>query len=74
MRIRSTILYSNKALKFTKFDGKIDPYLDLCIFSDEVSSIIMDDELHAKLFSLSLKGEAIEWFSKLLHASINKFV
>jgi len=38
-----------------------------------VSLVTMDEDLHAKLFPLSLKGEAKEWFSKLPHASINSF-
>ena len=29
--------------------------------------------MHVKLFSLSLKGEASKWFSKLPHASITNF-
>lgn len=74
MRIRSTIFYSNKALKFTKLDGTTDPCLHLCIFSNEVSLITMDDDLHAKLFPLSLKGgHATKWFYKLPYASIESF-
>lgn len=58
MRIRSTILYSNKALMFRKFNGMNDTCIHLCIFFDKVSLITMDDDLHEKLFPLFLKGEA----------------
>lgn len=33
----------------------------------------MDDDLHVKLFSISLIVDSKEWFSKLTHASIESF-
>lgn len=70
MRIRSIILYFSKNLKFKKFDSTTDPYIHLCIFFDEVSLIMMDDDLHANLFPLSLNGYDTKWFGKLPHDSI----
>lgn len=72
MRIRSVILNTKKALKFTKYDGTTNPCLYLCIF-DEVSLITMDSDLHANLFPMSLTGDVIDWFGELPHASIDNF-
>jgi len=66
------ILY-NKELKFTKFYGTVDPWLHTYIFSNEVSLITLDEDLHAKLIPLSLKGEALDWFNKLPYGSIIGF-
>jgi len=33
----------------------------------------MDEYFHTKLFPLSLKGEALQWFAKLPHGSIENF-
>lgn len=55
------------------YHGTLDPHFHLCIFSDEVSLITMDSNLHVKLFPISLKGNAIYWFHKLLHTSIENY-
>lgn len=52
------VLLYNKEMKFTRFDGTVDPCIHVCIFSYEVSLINLYEDLHAKLFPLSLKGEA----------------
>lgn len=73
MRIRNSILLSNKELKCINFDGTTDIYLHVCIFFYEVSLITLDEDLYANLFPLYLKGKATKWFSKLPHDSITSF-
>lgn len=73
MQIKNTILISSKELKFVKFDGTTNPCLHACICYDEASLTTLDEELHAKLFPLSLKWEASEWFSKFPYARITNF-
>lgn len=58
------------ALKFTKHDGTSDLCLHLCIYSNEVSLITMDEGLHTKLFNFSLPSDALTWFARLPHAII----
>lgn len=60
MRIRSKVHDTKKALKFPKCDGSSDPYLHLCIYSDELLLITMYEDLHTKLFLLSLTGETLQ--------------
>lgn len=72
MSIREKVL-NTKKVKFTKYDGTSDPYLHLCIYSDEVLLITMDDDLHANLFSMTLIDDSLEWFAKLPHSSIDNF-
>lgn len=71
MMIRSTILNTIKALKIIKYDGTNHLCLHLSILSSDISLITMDNDIHAKLFSIS--GDVIDWFGKLTHASIENF-
>lgn len=73
MRIKSNILYTKKDLKSTKYDDTSDPCLYLCIYSNEESLITIDKDLHVNLLSFSLKGDALTWFARLSHASIENF-
>lgn len=70
---KNTLLLSNKELKFTRFKGTTDSYLHVCIFSNEVSLITLDEDLYAKLFTFFLKGESSKCFSKFPHGSITNF-
>lgn len=64
---------TKKSLKFTKYEGHKDPQLHMQFLESEVSIITLDRYLHAKLFPLTLKGNALLWFNKFPKNNIQDF-
>nr|XP_027083426.1 uncharacterized protein LOC113705706 [Coffea arabica] len=54
-----------KAPKFTKYDGTGNPKTYLRMFANKLGKPIDDENLPVHLFSESLEGDALDWYSNL---------
>jgi len=61
-RILAKVLTGKKSIKFTKFDGLQDPQMNVRKFQEEAMEYMHDRDMLAKLFSHSLKDEALKWY------------
>lgn len=55
------IILGKKNVKFTKFDGMEDPKMHIYRFQEEAIAYIHDKDFLAKLFSFSLRDQALNW-------------
>ncbi|XP_017441044.1 uncharacterized protein LOC108346478 [Vigna angularis] len=68
------LMPENKALPtMEKYDGSTDPSEHLRSFADPMTVYSNDNLVWCKVFSLSLKGEAIAWFHSLEPRTIDGF-
>ena len=58
---------------FAMYDGSSGPYDHMLNFNQAMILNVGDDRLLCKVFSASLKGQALAWFHKLLRGSIKSF-
>jgi len=72
-RIISKILIGKKSIKFSKFDDLQDPRMHVRKFQEEEMEYLHDRDLLAKLFSHSLKDDALKWHFQLPKKSIYKY-
>ena len=61
-RIIAKVIPRKKSVKFTKFDGIQDPKMHVHKFHEDAIEYMHDQYLLAKLFSYSLKDEALKWY------------
>ena len=71
--IVSKLIISKKSVKFTKFDGLQNTKMDVRKFQEEVMEYVHDRDMFAKLFSSSLKDDALKWYCSLPKKSIDKY-
>lgn len=61
-RIISRVYTGKKSIKFTKFNsGLKDPKMHVRKFQQEAITFLHDHDMLAKLFSSSLKDDALKW-------------
>ncbi|XP_047160394.1 uncharacterized protein LOC124830663 [Vigna umbellata] len=60
--------------QFKIYDGMMDPEAHIKTFSNTMASRTGNDAIWCRAFSLSLEGEALEWFNSLPPNSIENFV
>ena len=59
--------------KFTTYDGKNNLFDHIICFKLLMTLDIGNDALLCKVFSASLHGQALSWFHRLPHNSVNTF-
>lgn len=64
-RIISRIYTGKKSITFTKFNGFQDPKMRVIKFQEEPIEFLHDQDMLAKLFSSSLKDDALKWYFSL---------
>jgi len=62
-----------KNFKFTTFYGSQDPKMHVRKFQEEVMEYMHDRDLLARLFSHSLKNDALKWYFLLPEKSIDRY-
>lgn len=68
------IIPENKVLPpMERYEGLTDPIKHLRSFVDAMAVYSSDELVWCRVFSLSLKGEALDWFHSLLPRSIDGF-
>ena len=72
-RILAKIIPGKKSVKFTKFDGMQDPKIYVRKFQEEAIEYMHDRDLLAKLFSHSLKDDALKWYFQLPKNNIDRY-
>ncbi|XP_020240629.1 uncharacterized protein LOC109819334 [Cajanus cajan] len=73
-RIMETTLMDHwKNLPIEKYDGTSDPDEHLNVFLTQATLSTQDDSALCRIFPTSLKGRALNWFTKLPNASIDSF-
>lgn len=72
-RIMSKLFVGKKSLKFIKFDGFQYPKMHFKKFQQEAIKYIHDTHMLTKLFSSSLKDDALKWYFSLPKKSIDKY-
>jgi len=65
-RILDKIIPRKKSVKCTKFNGMKDPKMHVRKLQEETIEYMHDRDLLAKLFSHSLKDDALKWYFHLL--------
>lgn len=64
--VMRTVMPENKVLPFVeKYGGSIDPIKHLRFFIDAMAVYCSDELVWCRVFSLSLKEEALDWFHSL---------
>jgi len=58
---------------FDKYDGTTNPDNDMRVFMHQMMFHAVSDPIWCRVFSTSLTGEALEWFSELPTGSIDSF-
>lgn len=73
-RVMRAIIPENKVLpSMERYEGLTDPMKHLRSFVDAMAVYSSDELVWCRVFSLSLKGEALDWFHSLLPRSIDGF-
>ncbi|XP_071905998.1 uncharacterized protein [Coffea arabica] len=54
-----------KAPKFSKYDGTANPKTHFQMFANKLGKPIDDENLSVRLFSKSLEGDVLDWYSNL---------
>ncbi|XP_027075870.2 uncharacterized protein [Coffea arabica] len=54
-----------KTPKFSKYDGTGNPKTHLKMFANKLGKLMDDENLPMRLFSKSLEGDALDWYSNL---------
>lgn len=72
-RIISKVFTRKNSIKFTKFTSLQDPKLHVIKFQEEVMEYGHDKDMLAKLFSHSLKDDALKWYFLLPKKNIYKY-
>lgn len=72
-RILSQIYIDKKSIKFIKFTDFKDLKMHVRKFQEEVIEFLHDQDMLTKLFSSSLKGDALKWYFSLIEKCIDKY-